>query len=758
MLHMRLVTILQRSLIPLVLILAILSPLAPHNPVLSVLPSINEASATTPPILGVWSDLYLSRSIVDSTQTAGSTVDMKLNVTSAGRPTISNNLNGFDIYIKINDTLIRPRDQASQSGLQPASLVGGLFDPALYSPPPFVLANTYDSTTGTIRVAVILLGPSAPSASGILFSLQLDVRAVGQSEIDIQEQSSVLLNPATVSYSTLDGFFTNKLIVHEIIVNGIVVSSEQVPRGDVATIGVSVANLGTETETVTVSAEAGTIPLGTQVLTMIPFDLLTVIFPWNTTGVALGVYIINATATVAVDDFSKDNSVAVERINVVVIDLAVTSIVPANTIVAKRQAAEQLFEVMANVTNQGSITSRANVTLYGNRTLAGQTVIGGFLRDLPANATQTFTFQWNITRTPLGTYLLSAEVSALSGEKDTADNALQDGTVRVFQPTVDVGITGLFTSGTFIALGETLSLSADLENGGTTNQTFTVQLFANATMVAERTQFLARNSTGRVNMSWNTTGYSAGSYSISGKTILSGDEYPKNDQRLDGVVQVFVNRIPIIVFQATPLLPQPGQLVIFNANDTTDPDIRFADNVATLTWDFGDGSPTISGANRTAVHSYAQPGSYTVRLTASDLHGGTNSSTQLLRVNAQPTATFTFTPASPTSGQDITFDASGSTDDSSIANYAWDFGDGTQGTGRQLTHRYSAPGSYNVTLTLTDSDGTMAGTSRVVVVTEPPSVVSLPLIIGGAVAGAAAIGAAVYLLRRRKQSLPQPSG
>src|SRR3989304_2655278 len=181
MLHMRLVPILQRSLLPLVLILAILSPLAPHNPVLSVLPSINEASATTPPILGVWSDLYLSRSIVDTTQTAGSQVDMKLNVTSAGRPTISNNLNGFDIYIKINDTLIRPRDQASQSGLQPASLVGGLFDPALYSPPPFVLANTYDSTTGTIRVAVILLGPSAPSASGILFSLQLDVRAVGQS-------------------------------------------------------------------------------------------------------------------------------------------------------------------------------------------------------------------------------------------------------------------------------------------------------------------------------------------------------------------------------------------------------------------------------------------------------------------------------------------------------------------------------------------------------------------------------------------------
>lgn len=57
----------------------------------------------------------------------------------------------------------------------------------------------------------------------------------------------------------------------------------------------------------------------------------------------------------------------------------------------------------------------------------------------------------------------------------------------------------------------------------------------------------------------------------------------------------------------------------------------------------------------------------------------------------------------------IQFDASRSWDlDGSITSYAWDFGDGTQGTGASATHSYSAHGHYVVTLQLTDNLGATA--------------------------------------------------
>lgn len=86
---------------------------------------------------------------------------------------------------------------------------------------------------------------------------------------------------------------------------------------------------------------------------------------------------------------------------------------------------------------------------------------------------------------------------------------------------------------------------------------------------------------------------------------------------------------------------------------------------------------------------------------------------------AAPAAMF----SSTVDGTEARFDASASTVSSgrTVASYAWDFGDGSTGTGASPTHTYAAAGEYKVTLTVTDSAGSEGTTSQQVLVHLPPT-------------------------------------
>lgn len=71
-----------------------------------------------------------------------------------------------------------------------------------------------------------------------------------------------------------------------------------------------------------------------------------------------------------------------------------------------------------------------------------------------------------------------------------------------------------------------------------------------------------------------------------------------------------------------------------------------------------------------------------------------------------PVPCFTHVPGSGLPLQSITFDGTCSGDvDGFVASYSWTFGDGAVGSGPTASHSYGTPGTYPITLTVTDNQG-----------------------------------------------------
>jgi PKD repeat protein len=189
--------------------------------------------------------------------------------------------------------------------------------------------------------------------------------------------------------------------------------------------------------------------------------------------------------------------------------------------------------------------------------------------------------------------------------------------------------------------------------------------------------------------------------------------------RTTRTVTVGQGQVPTASFLASPTAPNVGQTVNFNASGSSaEPGHQIAD----YSWNFGDGS---TGSGQLTTHAYSQAGSYTVTLKVTDDVGRVSAvATQTIAAGTGgPTASFTTSPSSPITNQTINFNASQSraVPGRTIVSYAWDFGDGTTGSGVQTTHAFTAVGTYVVTLTITDNAGQTAFANQSIsVATDTP--------------------------------------
>ncbi|MCU7927479.1 MAG: PKD domain-containing protein, partial [Candidatus Thiodiazotropha sp. (ex Dulcina madagascariensis)] len=150
-----------------------------------------------------------------------------------------------------------------------------------------------------------------------------------------------------------------------------------------------------------------------------------------------------------------------------------------------------------------------------------------------------------------------------------------------------------------------------------------------------------------------------------------------------------------------PYTGTSGTPVAFDGSGSTDSD----GTIVSYTWDFGDGA---TGTGMAPSHTYTTQGTYNVTLTVTDDSNAVDSATTSAAIDATNQAP-TANPNGPYTGAvgvALSFDGTGSSDpDGTIVAYAWDFGDGTSGTGSVPSHTYASAGSYNITLSVTDDGG-----------------------------------------------------
>ena len=185
------------------------------------------------------------------------------------------------------------------------------------------------------------------------------------------------------------------------------------------------------------------------------------------------------------------------------------------------------------------------------------------------------------------------------------------------------------------------------------------------------------------------------------------------------------NQAPVSIASATPTTGSPPLDVIFSSAGSSDPEGQ----PLTYLWTFGDNT-TSTQAN--PVHTYAQAGMYTARLTVSDGVNSTVSTGVNITVGRAPSATI----SSPTDGSHfvaddvITYSGEGTDPDDGVlpaSAFSWNIDflhDGHVHPGTAITgvksgtftiptsgHDFEGNTRYRISLTVTDSNGLQSTTS-----------------------------------------------
>jgi PKD repeat protein len=295
-------------------------------------------------------------------------------------------------------------------------------------------------------VAVVNVTAQAEAAVGSLVSINVTVANIGKSSenvevavsyntthIDSQNVTLLKEESETVSFSwditglaqgnytinatatieedldiTDNWNTTTFLVAHDVAVVSLV-APDTAAVESLVPISVEVVNEGSVAEVANVTVRYDTTYIDSQNVTLGPGENETVLFSWDTTGLAQGNYTINATATIE-DDGDQNDNWNTTKIRLVAYDVAVKSIL----VPPAKAASGDIVPINVTVANEGAFRAVANVTVRYNLTLISfnDTV------ELPVGESETVSFSWDTTDVKAGTYTINA-TARLMNKTDT---------------------------------------------------------------------------------------------------------------------------------------------------------------------------------------------------------------------------------------------------------------------------------------------------------------------------------------------------
>lgn len=180
------------------------------------------------------------------------------------------------------------------------------------------------------------------------------------------------------------------------------------------------------------------------------------------------------------------------------------------------------------------------------------------------------------------------------------------------------------------------------------------------------------------------------------------------------VIDVFIVPFPASGFTVN----QSTQCITGNSFTFTNTS-TISQGTATYTWYYGDGSLQLS---TNGSHTYASPGSYTVKLVATSNYGCVDSTRLNVSVQQPPVADFAVNTSAQCLNGNQFFFTNNSSSPGSPATYRWDFGDGSTSTQVNPAYQFNQSGNFSVKLVATAQSGCRDSVTQNVVVHPKPVV------------------------------------
>jgi len=183
---------------------------------------------------------------------------------------------------------------------------------------------------------------------------------------------------------------------------------------------------------------------------------------------------------------------------------------------------------------------------------------------------------------------------------------------------------------------------------------------------------------------------------------------------------VVLNTPPLASFTVNPANPLVGQTVTFTSNSR---DSDRGDSIVSSEWDLTGNGQFSDATGGRAQKVFTVPGDAIVRLRVTDSRGASSIAAVTIPVSGPPVASFDVS-ASPTAGRPVTFTSTSHATGGAVANLQWDLdGNGlfNDDAGETATYTYAAPGSYMVSLRVTDTSGRTNVAFRSIAVRAEPS-------------------------------------